>query len=77
MKDLQQRDDAPEGYYNVSINGRTYSVVDFRTTMRSHPMPDGLFMGWEAIEIINGELSGGTIRANTWNDLWNMISTNE
>lgn len=81
MKDLQQRDDAPEGYYNATIDGRLYSVVDFGTTMASHPTikelrAAGLFLGWEAIEIINGELSGGAIRANTWKDLWNTISTN-
>lgn len=79
MKDLKQREGHPEGYYYAEINGRKYSVVDFGKTMATHPMPEGLFMGWEAMELSsNGHLKPDEMyRGETWEELWNTISTKE
>lgn len=54
--EIKQRSDAPEGYFYGIFNGREWSIVDFGTTIKNHPYPEGLFKGWEAIEIKDGNL---------------------
>lgn len=67
---LTQRTNTPDGYYNAEVRGKTYSVVDFGTTNKTHPFPDGLFMGWEAIEIVDNEMKSDTLyRASSWEEL--------
>lgn len=67
---LQKREGEPNGYYSYeAINGRKYSVVNFHTTMRGHPAPESIFLGWEALEIKGEELDSRPIRASTWEDL--------
>lgn len=65
-EELKQKEGRPKGYYWYEFGGRKYSVVDFGTTMATHPMPEGLFLGWEAMEVINGHLGDEVIRASSW-----------
>lgn len=68
--ELIARENHPEGYYDAVVGDKTYSVVDFGTTMKTHPMPAGIFMGWEAIEIVDGELDSDSLfRSETWEEL--------
>ena len=41
-----------------------WSVLDCGELNKTHPFPDGLFMGWEALDD-----EGNTIRKNNWNEL--------
>lgn len=68
---LIPRENDTQGYFSARINGRDYSVVDFGTTMKTHPMPAGIYMGWEAIPIkADGGLDSNEIyRAGSWEDL--------
>lgn len=81
MKPLpQQREGHPDGYYEATINGVKYSVVNFGKTMSTAPnwygmAESGVFMGWEAIPIRGGKLASEEIyRADSWEKLWNKIN---
>lgn len=76
LTQLIQRDlgEGIRGYYHAFKGDKKYSVVDFSTTMKSMPFLDkmkkaGLFMGWEAMELVNDDLDGYPIRANSWEEL--------
>lgn len=73
---LKPREDAPEGYYEYEKEGKKYSVVDFATSMKDHQMPQGLFMGWEAIEImLDGSLDVDSVnRASSWEELEKILN---
>lgn len=64
------RDDCPSGYYYASNDKKTWSVVDIGTMMSTHPTIEnlrkaGLFLGWEAFEIVNDDLdTNRQFRAN-------------
>lgn len=76
MEELQKRTDVNdlEGYYhNDAPNGRRYSVVDLGTTMKSHPMPASIFMGWEAMRIDDATADDDLIRANSWDELKQLL----
>lgn len=72
---LEYRKDCPEGYYYAVVNGKVYSVVDFGATMKNHPMPEGIFLGWEAIPLRkDGGLDSDQIfRGETWEDLYDQL----
>lgn len=65
-----------DGYYTYQAHGRTYSVVDFSTTMKSHPMPAGIFMGWEAVPVDENEGfdMGIQFRSDSWESLKKLIN---
>lgn len=75
MKLTKRTGDIPDGYYYYTDNkSHKYSVVDFGTTMKTHPMPEGIFMGWEAMKIDDdGGLAGDVIRAISWEELEKLI----
>ena len=72
---LIERKGLPKGYYETILGNKRYSVVDFGTTMKSHPMPAGIFLGWEAILVEeNGELNSEKMfRANSWEELYKQL----
>ena len=71
---LTRRIECPNGYYDAEVNDKTYSVVDFGTTMKSHPKPEGLFLGWEAAQMVNGHFEyEHLIRADSWAELEKLL----
>lgn len=73
---LRTRTDCPPGYYYFeSEDGAEFSVVDFSTTMKSDTWapPSGLFFGWGAVKIKEGEVTGDPIMASTWSELEKLI----
>lgn len=70
---LNKRQDCPEGFYYANDDTRKWSVVDFGTSMKTAPdflKNSGIFMGWEAFEIINDKLeTDRQYRADTWEEL--------
>lgn len=72
---LIERLETPKGYYNGYFLGKEYSIVDFGKAMEGHPYPEGLFDGWEAIEIVKNRLDCDKIfRASSLNDLIEKLS---
>lgn len=66
---LTQRTDAPEGYFSFESPTNKYSVVNFGVTMRTHPFPEGLYKGWEALcRDENNEQQ--IYRAESWEELY-------
>jgi len=63
-------------WYNANINGKEYSVMDIGCLMKDEPF--NTFMGWEAIEIVNGDLDVDNIkRADTHEELYKLLSKKE
>lgn len=63
-----------DGYYHYDApNGRRYSVVDFSTTMKTHPFPEGIYKGWEAMRIDDSHGEDDLIRADSWEELQKML----
>lgn len=69
---LIQRTDAPEGYFRFESKGREYSVVNFAVTMKTHPFPEGVYKGWEAL-IKNEEGESEIYRAESWEELQEQL----
>ena len=59
-------------WYTANISGKEYSVMDVGCLMRGQPFIT--FSGWEAIEIVNGELDVDNIkRADTHQELYKLL----
>ncbi len=58
-----------DGYYFFERDGIKYSVVDFGTTMKTHPYPAGIFKGWEAMRLSDTKSEYELIRADSWEEL--------
>ncbi len=72
---LQIRLAEPEGYYYGYFGGKKYSIVDFGTTCKSHLMPAGLFLGWEALAFDGDMLESEGIRAGSRDELIHKLES--
>jgi len=63
-----------EGYEIITLElwaVKEWSVLNFADSMKNHPFPEGLYLGWEAF---NGN-SDEIIRADNWKELEKLIKT--
>jgi len=60
-------------WYNAYINGKEYSVMNVGELVEDDKLD--IFMGWEAIEIVDGRLDVDAItRADTHEELYKMLT---
>jgi len=75
---LNARIDVPKRntWYEACINGRKYSVMDCGCLMNGQPYKS--FVGWEAVEIVNGILDVDNVkRADTHQELYDLLTSRE
>lgn len=56
-----------EGFNLVTEDGKEWSVLNFADSMKNHPFPDSIYMGWEAY---NGE---DIIRGKSYKEVESQI----
>lgn len=84
MNELKHRDDSPskDTHYYYETPNHKYSVVNIGKMMETFPkikeMKEiGMFMGWESIEIKDEDLISDPIRADTWEELKDILDRYE
>lgn len=55
-----------DGYTVTISNGENWSILNFADSMRNHPYPYGVYLGWEGLnsqgEIIRGDTADEIIK---------------
>lgn len=57
-----------EGWEIVTEDGKKWSVLNFADSMKNHPYPQGVYLGWEAY---NG--TDEIIRADSYEEIENRL----
>ena len=58
-----------EGFEITTEDGKEWSILNFADSMKNHPFPEGIYLGWEAYNGNTDEI----IRANTYQEIENQI----
>ncbi len=71
MKTIRNKTPHSSGYegWNVELSdGSNWSVLNFADSMKNHPYPEGIYLGWEALSN-----KGEIIRARDGETLLKLI----